>query len=113
MNISEKNHIADRDVNLFLTIGKIEGYSFLVLLFIAMPLKYFLNQPLAVRYVGMIHGVLFVAFIYTILVLFHKKTFSFLQSFKAFGLSILPFGTFYLKKLLKEVDHFNENKLEH
>lgn len=89
----------DKDVSLFLKVGKIEGYSFLVLLFIAMPLKYFMNQPLAVRYVGMLHGILFVAFIYTIIVLFQKKIFGIGQSIKAFLLSLIPFGTFYLKRL--------------
>ncbi len=37
----------------------IEGVSFLVLLFVAMPLKYFAGQPLAVKMVGWLHGVLF------------------------------------------------------
>lgn len=45
-------------------IGWWEGASFLLLLFVAMPLKYFADQPLAVRYVGMAHGVLFVLFIW-------------------------------------------------
>ena len=46
----------------FLLIGKVEGYSYLVLLFIAMPLKYIFNIPEFVRPVGSVHGVLFVAF---------------------------------------------------
>ena len=89
----------DKDVNLFLKVGKIEGYSFLVLLFIAMPLKYLFDQPLAVRYVGMLHGILFVAFIYTIVVLFYKKIFTVGKSIIALLLSIVPFGTFFLKRL--------------
>jgi integral membrane protein len=48
----------------FRMIGIAEGISFLVLLIIAMPLKYFYNQPLAVKYVGWAHGALFVAYIY-------------------------------------------------
>ncbi len=42
-------------------LGLIEGWSFVVLLFVAMPLKYFADQPMAVRIVGMAHGVLFLA----------------------------------------------------
>ncbi len=42
-------------------LGLIEGWSFVVLLFIAMPLKYLAGQPLAVKIVGMAHGVLFLA----------------------------------------------------
>ena len=43
--------------------GLLEGASFLVLLFIAMPLKYLADQPLAVRYVGLAHGVLFLLYL--------------------------------------------------
>jgi integral membrane protein len=42
-------------------LGLIEGWSFVVLLFIAMPLKYFADQPAAVSIVGMAHGILFLA----------------------------------------------------
>ena len=45
-------------------IGIAEGISFLVLLLIAMPLKYFMQMPEAVKFVGWVHGALFVAFIY-------------------------------------------------
>ena len=47
----------------FLTTGKIEGWSYLILLFIAMPLKYIFDMPLAVRIVGSAHGLLFVAYV--------------------------------------------------
>jgi integral membrane protein len=44
-------------------LGLIEGWSFVLLLFIAMPLKYLADQPMAVRIVGMAHGVLFLLLI--------------------------------------------------
>ncbi|GAB5561039.1 MAG: DUF3817 domain-containing protein [Synoicihabitans sp.] len=44
-------------------LGLIEGWSFVILLFVAMPLKYLADQPMAVRIVGMAHGVLFIALI--------------------------------------------------
>ena len=44
-------------------IGWWEGVSFLLLLGVAMPLKYFADMPLAVRYVGMAHGVLFILYV--------------------------------------------------
>jgi integral membrane protein len=100
MNTSHTPIQEDKDIKLFLNVGKLEGYSYLVLLFVAMPLKYLLNLPLAVKYTGTLHGVLFVAFIFTILVLFSKKTFTITQSIKALILSLIPFGTFYLKRLL-------------
>lgn len=44
-------------------IGAWEGLSFLLLLLVAMPLKYFADWPLGVRYVGMAHGVLFILYV--------------------------------------------------
>lgn len=87
-------------INNFLKVGKIEGYSYLVLLFVAMPLKYMFERPEWVRIVGTLHGVLFVAFMYLILKLLLDKKFTFKQSVQAFLLSIIPFGTFYLKRIL-------------
>lgn len=47
----------------FRLISFIEGLSYLILIFIAMPLKYLAGYPLAVKIVGMAHGVLFILFI--------------------------------------------------
>ena len=54
---------ARNPVPLLRTIGLVEGASFLVLLGVAMPLKYAAGMPMAVRVVGWVHGVLFVALI--------------------------------------------------
>ena len=43
-------------------LGNIEGVSYLLLLGVAMPLKYAFGLPLAVKVVGMAHGVLFLAY---------------------------------------------------
>jgi|LakMenEpi03Aug12_release.lakeMendotaPanAssembly.Ray.scaffolds.fasta_scaffold629893_2 integral membrane protein len=94
-----ENQLETRDVKNFLLVGKLEGYSYLILLFIAMPLKYFFDIPEAVRITGMLHGVLFVGFIFTIVVLFSNKIFNIKQGFLAFVLSLIPFGTLYLKRL--------------
>ena len=51
-------------LRLFRIIGIAEGISFLILLVIAMPLKYFFKIPEAVKVFGWLHGTLFVAFIY-------------------------------------------------
>jgi len=90
----------DKHVKNFLLTGKIEGYSYLVLLFIAMPLKYGFNIPEAVKITGMLHGVLFVLFMFSILVLLSNKLLSFKNAVLAFLLSLIPFGTFFLKRLL-------------
>lgn len=84
----------------FLTIGFLEGLSYVILLLIAMPLKYWAHMPSPVRIVGMAHGILFVAYV---LALVHATIFykwSFKTFFLAFVLSFLPFGTFFLEKVI-------------
>lgn len=56
----------DKDIQRFLQVGHAEGISYLVLLGVAMPLKYFFDIPQAVRLVGSLHGFLFVAFVFMI-----------------------------------------------
>jgi integral membrane protein len=94
--------ILNNSIRNFLVVGKLEGYSYLILLFVAMPLKYMLDMPEWVRIVGMLHGVLFVTFMFTILVLLLKKLFNLKQAVLAFLLSLVPFGTFFLKRLFKD-----------
>ena len=82
-------------------IGLLEGSSFLILLGIAMPLKYAAGLPLAVKYVGWAHGALFVLFL---LALGHAAAETDLGLKKiagAFIASVLPFGTFILDRHLK------------
>ena len=87
--------------SLFRKIGIAEGISFLVLLLIAMPLKYFAGFPMAVTIVGSLHGVLFVAYMALALevenVLIVKGRFKRLRwLIICFIAAILPFGTFVL-----------------
>lgn len=76
-------------------VGFIEGISYLVLLFIAMPLKYMADMPMAVKIVGGLHGFLFVAFIVYILLVGTSHKWSMGKMFLAFLASIVPFGTFW------------------
>ncbi len=82
-------------------IGFIEGLSYLVLLFIAMPLKYFADLPGMVSVVGMLHGVLFVMFLLAALHAAIVKRWSILKLLGAGVASIIPFGTFILDKQLQ------------
>lgn len=84
----------------FLRIGKTEVYSFLFLLFIAMPVKYILHHPILVRIGGSVHGILFIAFLFMINRMLKEKRLNGRQAARALLLSLLPFGTFFLKKLL-------------
>lgn len=77
-------------------IGFLEGISFLVLLGIAMPLKYMLGQPEAVRHVGMAHGLLFVLYVILVTMVMLDEKWSFKTTAIALLASLIPFGTFYV-----------------
>lgn len=82
------------------TVGIWEGISYLVLLFVAMPLKYFAGLAMAVRLMGTIHGILFILFIYCIFNAMSNAGMSFRKAIIAFVASLIPFATFYLDKLI-------------
>ena len=86
----------------FRMIGIAEGISFLVLLLIAMPLKYFFNFPEAVKVVGWAHGALFVAFIYFAFEVMGSLKKSFFWLLKAFVAAFIPLGTFIFDRELKK-----------
>jgi integral membrane protein len=78
-----------------------EGISFVVLLFLAMPLKYWAGLPIAVRIVGMLHGVLFLAFVAALFDVATKRGWSYQRWGLAFLSSLLPFGTFWFDRSLR------------
>lgn len=82
----------------FKWIARAEGISFLILLFIAMPLKYIWDNPNWVRVVGMAHGVLFVAYIAWAIFVKEIKNWDWKTLAIVILGSILPFGTFYIEK---------------
>lgn len=75
----------------------LEGTSLLLLLFVAMPLKYNYGMPEVVSWVGRAHGGLFIAF--NIVLFYHvfKGHLSEVKGFLGFLASLVPFGTFYFK----------------
>ena len=88
----------------FRLIAFMEGISFLVLLFIAMPIKYIIEEPIVVKYVGMAHGGLFLLFLFLLFVTARELKWNFGFISMAFIASLIPFGTFYLEKKLKVID---------
>ncbi|WP_373031208.1 DUF3817 domain-containing protein [Sulfurovum sp.] len=84
----------------FRLINKIEGISFIILLFIAMPMKYSFGYPMATKVVGMLHGLLVFAFIYQIIEAKKEAGFTLKESALYTILSLIPFGSFYTDKLL-------------
>jgi len=82
----------------FRKISFLEGISFLLLLGIAMPLKYIWNMPEMVQYVGMAHGILFILYIVGAYFLYHQLNWSFKTLAIVMVCSILPFGPFYAER---------------
>lgn len=92
-------------LSIFRKIAFAEGVSFLLLLFIAMPLKYGFDSPLMVKYVGWAHGALFVAYAFSLLAVWIAEKWPFGRVFLAGLASLLPFGTFWFdKKYLSQVE---------
>jgi integral membrane protein len=88
--------------NIFRIVSYLEGISYLLLLFIGVPLKYFGGNEILVKTLGMPHGLLFIAYI--LLAFFIKPEYKW--SNREFVLiliaSVIPFGTFYVdSKFLK------------
>lgn len=88
----------------FRRINKIEGLSYLFLLFVAMPLKYMGGFPIATKIAGMIHGVLFIGFVYQLIIATEEVPFSKKEALIFFIASIIPFGSFYLEAQFKKRD---------
>lgn len=86
----------------FRMIGIAEGISFLVLLLVAMPLKYFFKMPEAVKIFGWIHGILFISFLYFAFEVMGGIKKNILWFAKAFAAAIIPCGTFIFDRYLKE-----------
>ena len=82
-------------------VALLEGSSFLVLLFIAMPLKYLAGLPLGVRIVGSAHGLLFLMFMAALYRAARQRRWPLRRTLLAFVSSIVPFGTFVFDRSLR------------
>jgi integral membrane protein len=85
-------------------IAHVEGWSFLLILFVTMPMKYFMDMPMPNKIVGMAHGILFILYVLAVIVGAFSFKWDAKTTFLALLASIIPFGTFwidakYFKKL--------------
>ena len=83
----------------FRLISFIEGISYLLLVFIAMPLKYMFDYPMAVKVVGMSHGVLFILFFVALVMAMNRYKWKFL-GFQLFVYSLIPFGFILIERII-------------
>ncbi|HMQ23694.1 MAG TPA: DUF3817 domain-containing protein [Planctomycetota bacterium] len=80
------------------TLAFVEGISFLVLLFVAMPLKYFFAMPIAVSIVGAVHGALFVWLFWLVWQGMNTRGKDVTWAARIGVASLLPFGTFFIDR---------------
>jgi len=95
-------------LSIFRKIAVAEGLSYVVLVFIAMPLKYWADIPLAVKYTGWAHGLLFMLYIVLLIMAWTEYKWSFKKSAMIGVASLLPFAPFLVDKKLKE-ENLNNN----
>lgn len=82
-------------------VGLFEGISLLLLIFIAVPVKYIFHNPILSEVIGPIHGVLFLLFVMNTLSLGVEQNWKFkTTTWKVLVASVLPFGTFYIDKTI-------------
>lgn len=82
----------------FKTLALIEGISAILLFFFAMPMKYAFDMPIFVKYIGMIHGILFIGYILLATIMMSKEKWGIGKYIEICLASIPPFGTFYIEK---------------
>ena len=91
-------------INIYRLTAFLEGVSYILLLFIAVPIKYLLNEALYVKILGMPHGILFILYILFSIIAKIKYNWNFRKFLVISIASLVPFGTFYIdKKYLTEL----------
>jgi integral membrane protein len=95
------NAVAARAIDRLRSVGKIEAVSFLVLLGVAMPLKYLAGIPLAVKAVGWAHGVLFIWFCIALGRAKLRAELPMVQVLGVFIAALVPFGPFVIDRRLE------------
>ena len=102
-------------VGIFRVVTLLEGISFILLVFIAMPLKYMMGMPEAVRVIGMAHGILFILFVLMLIYLCTKYEWPLGISFLLFIAALLPFAPFIADRMIKKLngaEESDDNKVE-
>ena len=100
-------HLLQTNIGRLRIIGFLEGTSLLILLFIAVPLKYVFAESFLTRIMGTIHGALFLLFIFNTLSVGVEQNWKFQDTtWKVLLACVIPFGTFYIdSKILSKIQN--------
>lgn len=82
----------------FRLISFLEGLSYLLLLFVAVPIKYIGENETFVKMLGMPHGLLFIVYIIMAILLKYELSWNSKVFWSVLIASIIPFGTFYIDR---------------
>lgn len=85
-------------ISIFKIVSFLEGTSYLLLLFVAVPIKYLADNATFVKALGMPHGVLFLAYILLALWIRSRMNWDLKTTAIVLIASLIPFGTFYVNK---------------
>jgi len=94
----------DTPIARFRTISMMEGISFVLLLFVAMPLKYYYGIPEAVKFVGWAHGLLFIAYFAFMIGAMAVTDWGWIKKNVVLLASLVPFMPFFVDRALKKDD---------
>ncbi|SEM97377.1 integral membrane protein [Paenisporosarcina quisquiliarum] len=84
--------------------GILDGISLVILLFIAMPLKYWMDIPMAVTIAGSVHGFIFVSYVLVIFYAQIRLRWNIIWSLLALAVAFIPFGNFFYDWQLKKME---------
>jgi len=96
-------------LTIFRKVAVAEGISYLLLLFVAMPIKYLLHFDLVVKYTGWLHGILFIGYAATLVMAWQEQKWKFGKALFIFLASLLPFAPFLVDRKLKDERPRNAN----
>lgn len=89
---------------IFHIIGIAEAISYLLLLGLAMPLKYMMDMPWAVKYTGWAHGLLFILYLIWLLLASDEQGWGWREKILGFVASLVPFGPFLFHSWVKKAE---------
>lgn len=93
--------IQHSSIKRFSQISLAEGISFLLLLLFAMPMKYIMGNPMFVKYIGWIHGLLFVLYVVQLIYLKVEYKWKWRRGIVYFVAALLPLAPFWVHRQLK------------
>jgi len=98
MKLDSRESVGVSDISIFKFVSFLEGVSYVLLLFIAVPIKYLAENAMFVKWLGMPHGILFILYIILALWIRSKMKWTPMITVIVLVASLLPFGTFYVNK---------------